>query len=132
MKRTGSCLCGAVTFEAKTMPTMQACHCSMCRNWSAGPFMAVPCEDAAFSGPISRYESSGDNERGFCTTCGSNLFFHTRGGPIHAIPIALFDDPSDLKFRAEIYIDDKPDYYEFANATKKFTGAEFEAKFRGG
>ncbi len=132
MKRSGSCLCGEVTFEAKTLPSMQACHCSMCRKWGSGPFMAVPCEDANFAGPVKRYVSSKGSERGFCTTCGSNLFFHTTGGPIHAIPIALFDDPSDLPFRAEIFIDDKPDYYEFGNATKKLTGAEFMAKFKGG
>lgn len=110
MKRSGSCLCGSVTFEAETMPTMQACHCSMCRKWGSGPFMAVPCQSASFAGPVSRYASSEGSERGFCATCGSNLFFHIAGGPIHAIPIALFDVQSGLPFRAEIYIDDKPDY----------------------
>lgn len=129
MQRTGSCLCGSVTFEAETMPTMQACHCSMCRKWGSGPFMAVPCKSASFRGPVSRFASSPGVERGFCSTCGSNLFFHA-GGPIHAIPVSLFDDPSDLPFRAEIYIDDKPDTYAFANDTKKMTGAEFEAKFK--
>lgn len=131
MKRTGSCLCGGVTFEAETMPTMQACHCSMCRKWGGGPFMAVPCKAASFDGSISRYASSEGTERGFCTTCGSGLFFHATGTPIHAIPIALFDDQSGLPFRAEIYIDDKPDYYAFSNETKKMTGAEFEKKFGG-
>ncbi len=130
MKRTGSCLCGSVTFEAETTPTMQACHCSMCRKWGGGPFMAVPCKEASFAGPVNRYASSENVERGFCATCGSSLFYHAAGGPIHAIPIALFDDQSDLPFRAEIYIDDKPDYYDFANTTKKMTGAEFKAKFK--
>ena len=92
--------------------------------------MAVPCQDASFGGPIGEYASSQGNVRGFCKTCGSSLYFHTSGGPIHAIPISLFDDQSDLAFRAEIYIDDKPSYYEFANATKKMTGAEFQEKFR--
>ncbi len=94
--------------------------------------MSVPCKSAAFDGPISRYASSEGVERGFCATCGSNLFFHSSGGPIHAIPIGLFDEQSEIPFRAEIYIDDKPDYYEFANPTKKMTGAEFRSKFGDG
>jgi hypothetical protein len=130
MMRTGSCLCGDVTFEAETMPTMQACHCSMCRKWGGGPFMAVPCQAASFAGPISRYASSEGAQRAFCTTCGTNLYYHTVGGPIHAIPIGLFDDQSELAFRAEIYFDDKPDYYAFANPTKKMTGAGFEERFK--
>ena len=130
--RTGSCLCGAVTFEADALPTFQACHCSMCRKWAGGPFMAVPCKMAQFFGPVTRYASSPGVERGFCATCGSSLFFNVVGHDMHAIPIALFDDPSGIPFRAEIYIDDKPDYYEFGNETKKMTGAEFEARMRGG
>ncbi len=131
MERTGNCLCGAVTFKAEPMPSMQACHCSMCRKWCGGPFMAVPCKGAHFEGPVKLYASTEGVERGFCSTCGSNLFFHGAGGPIHAIPISLFDDQSDLPFRAEIFVDDKPDYYAFSNATKKMTGAEFKAKFGG-
>jgi hypothetical protein len=131
MKRNGSCLCGRVTFEAEAMPSMQACHCSMCRRWTGGPFMSVPCKGAIFDGPVGRYASSDGCERGFCTNCGSSLFFHPAGTEIHAIPIGLFADQSGLPFRAEIYIDDKPDYYEFSNETKKMTGAEFENRFRG-
>ena len=133
MNRTGSCLCGAVTVNAETLPTMQACHCGMCRKWGGGgPFMSVPCNGAEFTGPITRYASSEGVERGFCSRCGSCLFFHPAGGPIHAIPISLFDDPSDLPFRVEIHIEDQPDYYAFANETRRMTGAEFAAKVRGG
>ena len=92
--------------------------------------MAVPCQPVSFSGSVTRYASSKTFERGFCATCGSNLFFHDAGSSIHAIPIGLFDDQSGLPFRAEIYIDDKPDYYAFSNETRKMTGAEFEKKFR--
>ena len=133
MMRTGRCLCGDVTFEAEPLPTFQACHCSMCLKWGGGgPYMAVPSKKAQFFGPITRYASSEGVERGFCAKCGSCLFFHMSGHDIHAIAISQFDDQSGLPFRAEIYIDDKPDYYEFENQTKKMTGAEFAARFSGG
>ena len=38
---TGSCLCGAVRYSAKLKSGAGACHCSMCRKWSAGPFMSA-------------------------------------------------------------------------------------------
>ncbi len=35
-KHTGSCLCGAVTFEVRgAIPAPTACHCSKCRNIQA-------------------------------------------------------------------------------------------------
>lgn len=130
MPRTGKCLCGDVSFSAEPLPTMQACHCTMCRKWGGGPFMSSPCRNAVFDGPVTRYASSETCERAFCSTCGTHLFFLAEGSDIHAIPIGLFDDQSGLPFRAEIYVDSKPDYYAFANETKAMTGAEFEAKFR--
>ena len=130
MPRTGKCLCGEVSFSAESMPTMQACHCDTCRKWSGGPFMATPCKDANFDGPVARYASSVHAERGFCSTCGTHLFFLAMSQGIHAVPIGLFDDQTDLPFRAEIFVDRKPDYYAFSNKTKQMTGDEFEAKFR--
>ena len=39
-----------------------------------------------------------------------------------------FDDRSDFAFTTQIFIDEKPAYYTFANATKDMTGPEvFEA-----
>lgn len=130
MQRSGKCLCGEVTFSAEPAPTLQACHCDMCRKWGGGPFMATPCNEANFEGPVASYASSDHADRGFCSTCGTHLFFHAKSAGIHAIPIGLFDDQNGLPFRAEIFIDRKPDYYAFGNETKQMTGAEFEAKFR--
>lgn len=129
MSRTGSCLCGAVTFTAEPMPTMQACHCDMCRKWGGGPYMSTPCTNAVFEGPVTSYASSEMADRGFCATCGSHLFYFAKAAGIHAVPIGLFDDQSGLPFKAEIFIDGKPDYYEFANQTAKMTGDQFRAKY---
>ena len=131
MSRSGKCLCGEVSFTAEPMPTMQACHCEMCRKWGGGPFMSAPCRNAVFEGPVTAYASSKVADRGFCATCGTHLYYFAKAAGIHAIPIGLFDDQSGLPFRAEIFIDGKPDYYAFANDTAKMTGDEFRAKFGG-
>ena len=75
----GACMCGAVKVTATAnKPSVSVCHCDMCRRWSAGPFMAVACQAVNFEGQenINRIRSSDWAERGFCTACGSNLFYH--------------------------------------------------------
>ena len=43
---SGGCLCGAVRFTAAPANhEVGACHCSMCRKWTAGPFLVLDCAD---------------------------------------------------------------------------------------
>ncbi len=127
----GRCLCGAVTFEAtpETM-AMGVCHCSMCRKWSGGSFMAVECgtslkiEDQSALGV---YTSSDWGERCFCKTCGTTLFWRMRDGSHQVVSAQAFDDPGQFQFVSEIFIDENPGNYAFSNQTKKMTGAEFLA-----
>jgi hypothetical protein len=45
--------------------------------------------------------------------------------------IGSVDDVSDITFSTELFIDEKPKYYTFANDTKQMTGAEVFAEFSG-
>ena len=45
------------------------------------------------------------------------------------VPVGFFEDSASLVFKSQVFIDEKPEYYEFANTTKKFTGAEIFAMF---
>ena len=81
MTATGRCLCGTVNFEAENVDThVHGCHCSMCRNWSGGPVLAANAGSVVFGGSehIGRYDSSEWAERGFCSRCGSNLFYRLK------------------------------------------------------
>ena len=133
----GRCLCGAVTVEAvPKRPHAEACHCDMCRRWGGSAFLAVPCGDTVrFTGEdhITRYASSDWAERGFCRSCGTNLFYHFRPAGEYSILAGVFDDPGSLTMGEQIFIDEKPDYYSFADDTPKKTGAEVieEAKAAG-
>jgi hypothetical protein len=73
----GSCLCGAVRFEAGPFDSMVHCHCSMCRRHhgalfatfltgGAGSFRWQAGEDR-----VAVYRSSEKGLRPFCRTCGS-------------------------------------------------------------
>lgn len=129
----GSCLCGTITFIAKDMShSVSACHCNMCRKWGGGPFVEVNCRsEIIFSNEenLSIYNSSNWAERGFCKNCGTHLFYRLKEGHQHMVPVGLFDDDTGLNFETQVFIDEKPDYYNFENQTENLTGAELFAKF---
>lgn len=79
---------------------------------------------------VQNYESSAWAERGFCKSCGTHLYYRLKGNGQYIIPAGLFED-QDLSFDHQIFIDEKPHYYDFANKTETMTGAEVFAKYGG-
>jgi len=132
-KMTGGCLCGAVKFTAAPAKRhVDACHCGMCRRWSAGPAFMVDCSDSVeftTTSGLSFYRSSEWAERGFCNRCGSSLCYRLVGNNAMFVSMEAFDERAGFTFTNQIFIDDKPAYYAFANATKTMTGAEVFAAF---
>ncbi|MBT8083893.1 MAG: GFA family protein [Woeseia sp.] len=129
----GQCLCGSIRIKAESVKnSVGACHCKSCRRWGGGPFMEVDCGQAVtISGEehLSVFNSSEWAERGFCRQCGAHLFYRIKESGQHMIPVGLFDDGVDLVFESQVFIDEKPSYYHFANETQDLTGAELFAKF---
>lgn len=127
----GSCLCSSITVSAPTETEIGVCHCSMCRRWSGGPMLAVHCgSGVAFSGqqPPATYRSFEWAERGFCPTCGTHLFYHLLLSDEYILPAGLFQEQS-FEVANQIFIDEKPEYYELANDTPKLTGEQVFAQF---
>ena len=129
----GSCLCGAVKMTAKSASkNVGACHCSMCRQWTGGPLLAVDCgSDVEFSGEenITVFNSSEWAERGFCSKCGSNLFYKLKEAGQYIVPFGVLNIDKELTFDHQIFIEEKPEFYCFSNKTKNMTGAEVFAQF---
>ena len=129
----GSCLCGAVRVSLKTTSQgVGACHCSMCRKWAGGPALSLESvSDVEFEGAdnISAFSSSEWAERGFCRQCGTHLFYRLKQGGEYSIPVGLLDDAGNLVFDQQIFIDEKPSFYSFANETKTMTAAEVFALY---
>lgn len=131
----GCCLCKAVSISTANMSNLVgACHCGMCRKWGGGALLVVECgSDVSFEGVenIGVYQSSEWAERGFCQKCGSHLFYRLKQNNQYFIPAGLFDNSEGLGliFEHQVFIDEKPEYYSFANETKNMTGAELFAQF---
>lgn len=119
----GSCLCGAVSFVVTaTLPAPDACHCSQCRKWT-GHFLAstdVPRAALAIHGAenVTWFRSSEKVRRGFCSTCGSSLFFDPID-PIKnewiGIAMGAFELPTETRLRVHIHVADKGDYYQIGD-----------------
>ena len=94
--------------------------------------MGVECVDnLQLSGEknISIYQSSEWAERGFCQTCGSHLFYKLKDKNHYFIPAGLFENDESFAFDLQVFIEEKPKYYSFANDTKKMTGSELFDRF---
>jgi hypothetical protein len=129
----GSCLCGAVHVSTKTMNNkVGACHCSMCQKWAGGSLMMVDCgSNVSFQDKenVAIFNSSEWAERGFCKQCGSHLFYRLKAQDRYFMPVGIFDGVEQFIFDHQIFIDEKPEYYCFANETQNMTGAEVFAMF---
>ena len=133
MSMSGSCLCGSVKFIAEDVETdIQSCHCGMCRKWSGASALAASVGSISFTGAehISRYNSSAWAERGFCVKCGTNLFYRLKETDHYVMWTGAFDDQSVFKLVGEIFIDEKPDGYDFSGDHPRLTGAEFMASLQ--
>ena len=68
------------------------------------------------------YKSSDYGERVFCSKCGSTLMWRMADGSHVSMSAQAFDDPSVFKFTSEIFVDEQPANYAFANETRRMTG----------
>ncbi|MFZ5617248.1 MAG: GFA family protein [Pseudomonadota bacterium] len=122
---SGRCLCGAVVFTAaRDRDHGDACHCSQCRRWSGNYWASVnvPFDSLRFAKGEDRlcwFKSSDLVRRGFCSECGSALFWHAHRHPDHAHRIAIalgaLDEPTGVRVTEHIFVADKGDYYDIAD-----------------
>jgi hypothetical protein len=112
MSLTGSCLCGAVRYEANAEPVFSGhCHCSDCQKESGGghaTIAAVPDATVRISGPTAHFSKPGDsgkaNERTFCSKCGSTLFSRPQAiAGLTLLRVGTLDNPSAIAPGVSVY-----------------------------
>ena len=75
---------------------------------------------------VTTYLSSAWASRGFCSQCGTHLFYWVDQDNQYFIPVGIFEGDIDFEFARQIYIDQKPDYYCFADQTLDIPGAALD------
>lgn len=126
----GGCLCGAVRFEI-TPPTKWCahCHCSLCRRAHGAAFVtwfgvARPQFTLVAGGEDLRwYRSTPPARRGFCSRCGSTLFFESERWPdeVH-IALAHMDGPIDREPAAHVFFDSRARWAEPGDHLPRLSG----------
>lgn len=116
MEKQGSCLCGNVRFRIRgNLRPVVACHCLQCRKTSGHYVAATQCaaSEITIEGDTLRwFRSSEHAERGFCGTCGSNLFWRRMENPNISIFAGSIDGPTGLRIESQLYPGSKGDYYD--------------------
>jgi hypothetical protein len=113
MIHRGHCLCGAIRFAfAEPVNWVLHCHCESCRRATASPmttFVSVPDAQVEWSGATpAAHASSAGVSRGFCSTCGSPVFYRnqTLPGETH-LYVALLTDPAALVPEGHDFLQDR-------------------------
>ncbi len=113
----GSCLCGAVRFTVEgELPPPDVCHCIDCRKQSGHAFASTDVPKAAVTvegeDRLTWYQSSEKVRRGFCSMCGSTLFWEPLFRDWTGVAMGAFDGPTGTQVKMHIFVRQKGDYYE--------------------
>ena len=125
LERQGRCQCGAVRFQTRgQLREVVACHCSQCRRQTGLYYAATSVSNDRLTvtggDAITWYRASPQAERGFCSLCGSALFWRFDGEVETSILAGAFDQPSGLKIAYHIFCADKGDFYDLSDGLPQF------------
>ncbi len=128
-KHTGGCLCKSVRYEILSeLQGVAFCHCSKCRNFhghlAAYAMTTVNDLKLVEEGSLKWFRSVTDEtpnvHRGFCSECGSSLFWDPRGEDRIAVAAGSLDEPTGLKSLGHSWVSQKADYYEISDDLPKY------------
>ena len=128
-KTKGGCLCGQVQFEILgELRDIVNCHCSKCRKFHGnyGAYTSVKVKNLKMTAQKSLkwYESPTDEtanvHRGFCSKCGSSLFWHPKDQPNISIAAGSLDSPTNLKTIGHIWCSQRSDFYKIEDNLPQF------------
>jgi hypothetical protein len=113
MPLKGTCLCGAVRYEASAEPVFSGhCFCCDCQKETGGGHLtiaAVPDATVTISGPTLTFTKTGDSGqsivRTFCTQCGSTLFSRPQAmAGVTLLRAGTLENPSQITPAMSIYV----------------------------
>ena len=134
----GSCLCGAITYEADA-PGLAIGHCSCrtCRKAHGAAFATtarVPREKFKWlsgADKLTAFESSPGKNRHFCSVCGSQVIAEHPGETNVLLRVALLDDDPGTRPVEHIFLGQRPAWCDWdADGIRRYEawGPEGEPK----
>jgi hypothetical protein len=96
----------------------EACHCTQCRKQTGNYFVGVNVRRTALrvagEDRVTWYQSSENVQRGFCSVCGSVLFWRPtiEGYAWTGVTLGCLDTSMPLKIAKHTFVANKGSYYE--------------------
>lgn len=134
-EHTGGCLCGAVRYRVRgELRGVVNCHCRQCQklngNFGAHSRAADADLDIVRAEGLAWFQISETARRGFCSRCGSGLFWQSRGQHSTGIVAGSLDAPGALRTIGHIFVGEKPAYTEIHDDLPQFA-ASSNGRLRG-
>jgi hypothetical protein len=114
---TGSCFCGAITYEVEgDLGRTYYCHCSRCRKISGSAFSAnaviAPAQFRITQGKelLASFTDGNGVSRAFCSRCGSHLVVSQ--GDQMRLRLGSLDTPLGAPLDMHIFAASKADWFE--------------------
>ena len=125
MSVKGSCECQGVVFELiGELRDVVFCHCSQCRKTSGHYWAATQVSKGNLNlikaTSLSWYDSSDKARRGFCSVCGSSMFYERKGVDKISVSAGSLEIPTSLDRMRHIYVASKGDYYDISDDLPQF------------
>jgi hypothetical protein len=114
----GSCVCGAVRFEADKVRALTHCHCTNCRKLTGAAFATYAHVDADkfrfLSGEdmVVEYESSPGSFRKRCKVCGCLVPGKASYLPTVSIAAGLLDDDPQVRPMLHVFASSRAPWWE--------------------
>ena len=133
MTHSGHCFCGQVRYTIDAVPLgARMCWCRDCQYIASGSAtvnVLFPDDAVTFAGEVTTIVRTADSgntvERGFCPTCGSQMYSRTVQ-PAGAMPIRIragtLDDPELCPPTAAIWTKSAPSWATIDPALERFEG----------
>ena len=124
--RNGSCLCGRISYTISgPLSKVTTCHCGQCRKQTGHYYAAARTRETQFDikddeSLLKWYRSSETASRGFCSNCGSALFWKSDNSPSLSVLVGSIDGDTGLEIGEHIFMESKSDYYEMDDDTPQF------------
>ena len=125
MSVKGSCDCQGIVFELiGELRDVVFCHCSQCRKTSGHYWAATQVSKGNLNlikaTSLSWYDSSDKARRGFCSVCGSSMFYERKGIDKISVSAGSLEIPTSLDRMRHIYVTSKGDYYDISDDLPQF------------
>ncbi len=128
MKLTGRCLCEAISYEIDgSLGPIFNCHCSKCRRWHGAAFRTrasiTKSQLTWVTGEhlLSRFNSSDNVVKTFCSVCGSNLMsFYENDPDLVGVPLGGLEQHPGSAPIANIFVGSKAPWYELTDGLPQY------------